>query len=50
MMDLDYDDYEPDREYAGCRCRHNTADPERGCECGYADWICDNGGLGEGDE
>lgn len=22
-----------------CRCRHNTADPERGCECGYADYV-----------
>ncbi len=22
---------------AGCRCRHITADPERGCECGYAE-------------
>ncbi len=22
-----------------CRCRHNTSDPERGCECGYAEWV-----------
>ena len=22
----------------GCRCRHDTANPERGCECGYAEW------------
>ncbi len=27
-----------------CRCTHDTSDPERGCECGYADWLCDNGG------
>lgn len=20
-----------------CTCRHNTADPERGCECGWAE-------------
>lgn len=25
-----------------CTCRHNTSDPERGCECGYADWACDH--------
>ncbi len=26
-----------------CRCTHDTSNPERGCECGYADWLCDNG-------
>ncbi len=26
-----------------CRCTHDTSNPERGCECGYADWLCDVG-------
>ncbi len=26
---------------SGCRCRHNTADPEEGCTCGYADYVGD---------
>lgn len=34
---------DPDEGRPRCRCRHNTSDPERGCECGYADWLCDEG-------
>jgi hypothetical protein len=38
----------------GCICRHMTSDPERGCECGYEDWLCDHEGEPfvryEGDE
>jgi hypothetical protein len=56
---LDYADYLSERREAerdehlsrlkedgdlGCICRHMTSDPERGCECGYEDWLCDHGG------
>jgi hypothetical protein len=32
-----------------CRCRHNTSDPERGCECGYAEWKTEHA-MAERDE
>ncbi len=42
-------DYGDDETPARCRCRHNTADPELGCECGYADWVGDHGPQLEAD-
>lgn len=46
----DYSDHSPycadcisgathDNEVVRCRCTHDTSDPERGCECGYADAV-----------
>lgn len=34
---------DPDANWlAGCVCGPKAANPEVGCECGYADWCADN--------
>ena len=38
----DAEAFDLDATQPRCTCKHNTSDPERGCECGFADWAGDH--------